>query len=110
MMCELFNNEKRTISVKDYDISIKFSEFADASYENKLDTLGRAYKEQNMSTTMYMQKLYGNTLSDSEWEREHKWLDEHHEARNDAINEGMAGVGGGGANIIAQQTGDGGEE
>ena len=101
MLCELMRSG--TITVKDYDISIKFNEFADASYENKIDVLGRQYAQQNLSTDMYMQKLYGNTLSEAEWEREHKWLDEHHEARNDAINEGMAGIAGDGENLVEQQ-------
>ena len=94
-----------TITVHDYDISIKFSEFADASYENKLDTLGKAYKDEVISTDMYMEKLYGNTLGDAEWNREHEWLTEHHEARTKAINSGMAGIGGSkGENLVQRET------
>ena len=101
ILCELMN--KNTVSVKDYDISIKFSEFADASYENKLDALGKALAGETMSPKMYMQKLYGNTLSESEYAEELRWIEEHHEARNDAINEGMAGIAGDGENLVEQQ-------
>ena len=91
---EFINTGK--ITVKEYDISIKFSEFADDSFENKLKVLSEAYNSETISDRMYMNKLYGDTLSKDEFEQELVWLQEHHtQPRVD----GMQGMAGGGANI-----------
>lgn len=84
------------ITVKDYDISIKFSEFADDSYENKLKVLGEAYNTENLSDEMYLNRLYGDTLSYAEYEKELKWLRKNH---SEPRAEGMKGMAGGGANL-----------
>lgn len=75
----------------DYLISIKFSEFADDSYENKLQKLGEAYVKGVLSTDMYLDKLYGDSLSSFEREREKKYLDEKFEEESDAAG-GMPGL------------------
>lgn len=67
----------------DYSISIKFSEFADDSFENKLQKLGEAYVKGTLSTEMYLDKLYGDTLSTVEYGREKKYLEEKQEKDND---------------------------
>jgi hypothetical protein len=69
------------LTKKQYDISIKFSEFADDSYENKLETLGQAYDAQNISDEMYMNRLYGQSLSKEEFNRELVWLKKNHSAQ-----------------------------
>lgn len=66
------------ITKQKYDITIKFSEFADDSYENKLEVLGKAFDNELISEEMYMDKLYGDTLSDKEYEKELNWLIENH--------------------------------
>lgn len=91
---ELMNTGK--ITVHDYDISVKFSEFADSSFENKLEKLGAALDAQCMSEEMYMAKLYDDTLAPDEYEREKRWLIEHHTKPRD---EGMLGIAGGGENL-----------
>lgn len=83
------------ITVEDYDISIKFSEFADDSFENKLEKLGKAYDQEIISDKMFMRKLYGDTLSTADFDEELEWLKEHHTKPRD---EGMKGLAGGGAN------------
>ena len=92
-----------------YDISIKFNEFADASYENKLEVLGLALDKQNISPEMYMQKLYGDTLSTSERNSELDFLKKSKGARADAINQGMAGIAGTGENLVESVTAEEGE-
>lgn len=62
------------ITCNDYSISIKYSEFADDSFENKLQKLGEAYVKGTISTDMYLEKLYGESLSTEEFEREKKYL------------------------------------
>ena len=88
--------DSEKITVRDYDISVKFSEFADDSYENKLEKLGAALDAQCISEEMYMTKLSGDTLPADEFEREKQWLIEHHTRPRD---EGMLGIAGGGANL-----------
>ena len=77
-----------TITERKYSITVKFSEFADDSYENKLEVLGAAFDNELLSETMFMDKLYGQTLSEEEYEKEKKWLKEHHTKPRD---EGMQG-------------------
>ena len=96
MLCAKELMDTNHITVHDYDISIKFSEFADDSFENKLDKLGAALDAQTISEDMYMDKLYGDTLSPEEHDREKQWLIEHHTKPRD---EGMRGMSGGGANL-----------
>lgn len=66
------------ITKKDYDISVKFSEFADDSYENKLEKLGQAFDNQLISEDMFMKKLYDNTLTKEEYDKEMEWLKKNH--------------------------------
>lgn len=87
---------KKEITVKEYDIAIKFNKFADDSFENKLERLMQAFDAECISERMYMQMLYDNTLSPEEYERELKWLIEHHTKTRD---EGMQGMAGGGMNV-----------
>lgn len=78
------------ITVSDYDISVKFSEFADDSFENKLEKLSQAFDAQNMSEKMFMQKLYGNeNLSKDDYEAELQWLKDHH---TDNMDNGKQGA------------------
>ena len=91
-------------SVQEYSISIKFSEFADESYENKLKILSQAYDGENISDEMYMEKLYGDTLSDEEYEKELAWLKENHtQAKKDGMLGAGAGMMQGGINELAQK-------
>lgn len=78
--------------VQEFSISIKFSEFADESYENKLKILCQAYDGENISDEMYMEKLYGDTLSEEEYNKELAWLKENH---TEPKKEGMLGAGAG---------------
>lgn len=82
------------VSVHAYDISVKFNEFADDSFENKLEALGKAYDMEEISTDMYLNKLYGDTLSEEERAAEKKFLESARQARTEAYSN----AGGGGAN------------
>ncbi len=63
------------IECHDWNISIKYSEFADESFENKLSKLGDAYANGVISDDMYLSKLYGDSLSSQELDNEKKWLE-----------------------------------
>lgn len=68
--------EQGQITCHDYNITVKYSEFADDSFENKLVKLGEAYTKGTISTDMYLDKLYGDSLSSSDRAREKKYLEE----------------------------------
>lgn len=82
------------VSVHAYDISVKFNEFADDSFENKLEALGKAYDMEEISTDMYLNKLYGDTLSEEERAAEKEFLESARQARTEAYSN----ADGGGAN------------
>ena len=74
----------KQITHKFYDISINFSEFADDSFENKLTTLGDALNKKTLSPKMFMDKVYGHTLSQSDYDAELDYLEKH--ANQDFMN------------------------
>lgn len=84
------------VTCKEYDISVKFSEFANDSYENKLKILTSAYDSSSISDDMFMKKLYGDTLSKEEYDKELEWLKEHHTQPRD---DGWLGAAGDGENF-----------
>lgn len=94
LLCAKELMDKDSISVFDYEVSVKFNEFADDSFENKLEVLGRAYDMEELSPEMYVDKLYGDTLSRAEKDKELKFLKSSREDRTDA----MSGAAGGGMN------------
>ena len=96
LLCAYEFMNSGVISVSEYDISVKYSEFADDSFENKLEKLSAAYNSESISDEMFMRKLYGDTLSRAEYEKELEWLKKHHTEPRD---EGMLGAAGGGMNL-----------
>lgn len=77
------------ITKQSYDVSVKFNEFADDSYENKLEKLGQAFDNQLISEEMFMKKLYDNDLTKDEFEKELNWLKKNH---TEPKTEGMKGA------------------
>lgn len=88
---QLMQDMKSTCS--DYNISIKYSEFADDSFENKLKNLGDAFTKGMISTDMYLDKLYGDTLSGAERSREKQYLEEFMDKASENPFEGGEGEG-----------------
>lgn len=67
---ELMHSGK-ILNKEPYDITIKFSEFADDSYDNKLAVLGAAFDKKIISPEMLVSKLYGeDELSEEDRQRE----------------------------------------
>lgn len=58
--------ETEQISIKDYDISVKYSEFANPSFESLSQILLPMFNSGAISTEKYVEKLYGDSLSDEE--------------------------------------------
>ena len=74
--------ETGTITLQEYDISIKFDEFANPSFENELQVLGPAWANGEISTKKYVELLWGDKLSKEEKEVEIAWLDANREKDN----------------------------
>lgn len=96
LLCAKEFMETGCITVHHYDVSIKFNEFANDSFENRLEKLGAAFDTANMSEKMYMQKLYGDSLSDADFAEELQWLKDNHTGPR---NQGMQGMMGDGSNL-----------
>lgn len=62
------------ITTRKYDISIKFGEFADNTFEQKSSVLVQALGSGAMSPEMYLDKLYGDSLSDEDYDHELEFL------------------------------------
>lgn len=66
-----------SITIQEYDISVKFNEFANPSFENELTILGPAWKEGQISTKRYVDILWSDKLSEEDKNQEIIWLDEN---------------------------------
>lgn len=66
--------EHGKITLKNYDVSIKYGEFADSSMESKLVSLIPAMQTRVMSPEMFVDKLYGNSLKPNEKQREIEYI------------------------------------
>ena len=85
------------------EISIKYDEFANPSFESLLTTLGPAWSQGQISTERYVQLLWAGKMSDEEMAQEIAWLDNNKQQDNfdmdalmgheNAINEGLSGEG-----------------
>lgn len=62
-------------TIMDYNVSVKYNEFADASFESKVQSVVPAYKDMVISTEMFLAKLYGDSLTPAEYAREKEFLD-----------------------------------
>lgn len=64
-----------SISLKEHQISVKFPQFASPSFETMSQILTPMWAQGAISTRMYVDKLYGDSLSKEEKEAEISWLD-----------------------------------
>lgn len=82
----LANETEPCITVTDYNVHCEFETFADASFENKLTTLGNAYTTDCISPELFVEKLWGDSLDDETKKRELDYLKK--------MKEKSAGMGG----------------
>ena len=64
---------------QNYEISIKFDEFANPSFESELEILGNAWTVGCISTDKYVELLWKDSISEEEKAKEKQWLDERRE-------------------------------
>lgn len=102
LLCANELMHKGEITARDYDISVKFSEFADASYESKMEVLLTAFNSDVMTPEMFVDKLYGGSLTDEEKAEQVKYIKEQKQAAMtggmDPAMLAMMGAAGGGMN------------
>jgi len=72
LMCYYNNFEE-----KDYQISVKYDEFASPGFENKLQVYGPAWIQGEISTDRYVSLLWADRLSEEEIKKEIEWLEEN---------------------------------
>ena len=81
--------ETGSITLKDYQIDVSYDGFANPSFENELSILAGAVQSRVISPEMYVDKLYGDSISDEEKQRELNYI-----SRQFDLEEQMAGIGG----------------
>lgn len=69
------------------EISIKYDEFANPSFETELPILGNAWSNGQISTEQYVSLLWGDKLSDEDKQKEIEELNKHRLADTLDINE-----------------------
>ena len=79
--------ETGNITLQDYDISVKFEEFANPSFENQIQVLGPALIGGYLSTDQYVELLWGDKLNEVDKDREKKWIEDKMQADNLTIGD-----------------------
>ena len=103
--------ETDAISIKDYDISIKYCEFANTSFESLATILLPLWSQGGISSEMYVNKLYGDSLSEEEKKQEIARLEENKKADNIDIGDfGLEDDGNYEDNAIGDSKREGGQE
>lgn len=67
------------ITITDYDISVKFDEFANPSFEQEIGILGSARAAGNISTERFVEMLWGDKLSKEDKQKEIDYIDQHNQ-------------------------------
>ena len=88
LMCQDYL-ESATMVEKDYQISVKYDEFANPSFESELQILGPAWNNGQISTERYASILWAGKLSDEELQAEIQWLDDNKKNDDFDINQLM---------------------
>ena len=78
LLCAKELMDTNQITVTKYNISVTFPDFADDSFENKIQVLGEQLDKGTISYKMYLDKLYNGKLSESEYKQELEFLEEKH--------------------------------
>lgn len=77
------------ITKTDWGIEVAFDEFSNISFETKIKTMSTVLANGGVSPQMYVDKVYGNSISEEMKKKESDWLDERMKANQPAPEEGM---------------------
>lgn len=70
----------RKCSRLSWNVEIAFDEFSDTAYENKIQTMSAVLANDGVSPKMYVEKVYGNSLTKEAKAEEANWIEEHHKS------------------------------
>ena len=90
LLCAWELMHKGEITCKKYDVAVQYEEFADASFESKLETVLTGWQSGIMSDEIALRYLHGNRLGKKMMEKEVEWVKKQREQNEQA----MAGMGG----------------
>lgn len=74
------------------DVPVRFSEFADESFENKLDALVGAMAQKSVSPEMFVSKLYGDSITEEQRQQEIDWLHQNFDPQQEQQADPMAAL------------------
>lgn len=91
---ELMNTQN--VTCRDYDISVQYAEFANDSFEKRLETVLTGWQSEFMSDEMALEMLYGDNMSKEKRQRELDFIQDRRSAAqqipgNDPSMQGMFG-------------------
>ena len=64
-----------------WKVEVAFDEFSDVSYESKIQTMSAVLANDGISPEMYVNKVYGNSLTTEEKDKEVEWISNAHQAQ-----------------------------
>lgn len=73
---------KNKVTCTNYDVYVQYDEFADSSYENKLQTILAGWREGLISDETAIEYLYGKSWSDDKKKSEIKWIENNRESNS----------------------------
>ena len=80
------------VTCRDYDVSVQYDEFADSSYENKLDSILKGWESGLVSDGTAIDYLYGDTWSKKRKDAELEWIAENRK-ENQKLPEAQGPIG-----------------
>ena len=90
MLTEYMNTGE--ITIQDYEIDVTYDEFANPSFENELQYLAGALQSRSISPEMYIDKLYGTSLSDEQKKHELEFIQQRFELEDQMMAAEAAGA------------------
>jgi hypothetical protein len=64
-----------------WKVEVAFDEFSDTSYESKIQTMATVLANDGISPEMYVNKVYGNSLTSEAKDKEIEWISNAHQAK-----------------------------
>lgn len=92
LLCAEEFMRSKEITCTEYDISVQYDEFADASFENKLKTILEGWREGLISDDVAIDYLYGNSWTQDKKKKEVKWIEKNRKS-NAQMPEGQGDFG-----------------
>lgn len=84
-------NKGEELTCREYKISVKYGEFANDSFESRLETITTGWQSGIMSDEMAVNMLYGDNISQEDKDKELKFIQEQRKKAEQAPAAGMPG-------------------